>query len=91
MNRECLRYGLDSEQVAAIVAGNDPVADDPREHRWWEFLIAATAFAIFVWLAAGTRTQHMAINIPWMTVLIVGTLIPLGIGGILLWRRTRFS
>ena len=91
MNRECLRYGLDSEQVAVVVAGDDPVADHPRERRWWEILIASAAFAIFVWLAAGTRTQHMAVSIPWMTVLIVGTLIPLGSTGILLWRRTRFS
>ena len=91
MNRECLRYDLDSEQVAALVAGDDPAADHPRNRRWWEILIASAAFAIFVWLAAGTRTQHMALSIPWMTVLIVGTLIPLGITGMLLWRRTRFS
>jgi drug/metabolite transporter (DMT)-like permease len=91
MNRECVRYGLDSEQVAAVVAGDDPVADHPRERRWWEILIAFAAFAIFVWLAAGTRTQHMAVSIPWMAVLIAGTLIPLGITGMLLWRRTRFS
>lgn len=91
MNRECLRYGLDSEQVAAVVAGDDPVADHPRERRWWEVLIVCAAVAIFAWLAAGTRSQHIAVSIPWMTVLILGTLIPLGIGGTLLWRRTRFS
>jgi glucose uptake protein GlcU len=91
MNRECLRYGLDSEQVALVVAGDDPMADHPREHRWREILIASVAVAIFVWLAAGTRTQHIAVSVPWMTVLIVGTLIPLGICGTLLWRRTRFS
>jgi drug/metabolite transporter (DMT)-like permease len=91
MNRECLRYGLDSEQVTAIVAGDDPMADHPREHRWWEILIVSAAVAIFVWLAAGTRRQRIAVNIPWMAVLIVGTLIPLGVCGVLLWRRTRFS
>jgi len=91
MNRECLRYDLDSEQVAALVAGEDPAADHPRNRRWWEILIASAAFAIFVWLAAGRRTLHMALSIPWMTVLIVGTLIPLGTTGMLLWRRTRFS
>jgi len=90
MNRECLRYGLDSGQVAAVVAGNDPAAEHPGERRWWEILIVCAAVAIFVWLAVGTRRQQIAVNIPWMTVLMVGTLIPLGICGLLLWRRTRF-
>ena len=91
MNRECLKYGLDSEQVAVVVAGDDPISDHPRERRWWEILIASAAVAIFVWLLAGTRSQHIAVSISWMTVLIVGTLIPLGVCGTLLWRRTRFS
>ena len=91
MNRECLRYGLDSERVAAVVAGDDPVADDPRQRRWWEVAIVCAAVGIFVWLAAGTRSQHLALSLPWMAVLIVGTLIPLGLCGALLWRRTRFS
>jgi len=91
MNRECLQYGLDSEQVAVVVAGDDPIPDHPRERRWWEILIPSAAIAIFVWPAAGTRSQHIAVSIPWMTVLIVGTSIPLGVCGTLLWRRTRFS
>jgi len=91
MNRECLRYGLDSEQVAAISAGNDSLRRRHRERRWWEILIVSAAVAIFVWLAAGTRSQHISISIPWMTVLIAGTFIPLGICGTLLWRLTRFT
>ena len=91
MNRECVRYGLNAEQVGAIVAGNGPAASDPRRRRWWEIMIVCAATAIFVWLAASTRNQHIALSIPWMIVLIVGTIIPLGAGGALLWRRTRFS
>ena len=59
--------------------------------RWWEVLIMLVATGIFVWLAVGTRTQHLQLNFPWMIVLIVGTIIPLGLCGTLLWRRTRFS
>jgi drug/metabolite transporter (DMT)-like permease len=91
MHRECDRYELDRENVAAVVAGNDPLADDKHPRRWWEILIMLTATGIFVWLAVGTRAQHITVNFPWMFVLIVGTLIPLGLCGTLLWRRTRFS
>ncbi len=91
MNRECVRYGLDAEQVAAVAAGDDPVSSHSRERRWWEIVIVCAALAIFVWLAAGTRSQHIAVSIPWMIALIVGTIIPLGAAGALLWRRTRFS
>ena len=33
------RYGLDKENVAAVVAGNDPLADNKHPRRWWEVLI----------------------------------------------------
>ena len=39
MHRECDRYGLDKENVAAVVAGNDPLADNKHPRRWWEMLI----------------------------------------------------
>ncbi len=91
MHRECDRYELDRVNVAAVVAGNDPLADDKHPRRWWEVLIMLTATGIFVWLAVGTRAQHISVNFPWMFVLIVGTLVPLGLCGTLLWRRTRFS
>jgi drug/metabolite transporter (DMT)-like permease len=91
MRRECERYGLDSGTVAAVVSGDDPLADQSRPRRWWEVLIMLAATAIFVWLAVGTRAQHIYVSLTWMTILIAGTLIPLGVVGTMLWRRTRFS
>jgi drug/metabolite transporter (DMT)-like permease len=91
MHRECERYNLNAENVAAVVEGNDPLADNPRQRRWWEVLIMLAATAIFVWLAIGTRAQHIYVNVPWMIVLMIGTLVPLVLCGTLLWRRTRFS
>lgn len=91
MRRECERYNLDTGTVAAVVSGDDPLADNPRQRRWWEVLIMLTATAIFVWLAIGTRAQHIYVSLPWMLILIVGTVIPLGVVGSMLWRRTRFS
>jgi glucose uptake protein GlcU len=91
MNRECSRYYLNAESVAAVVAGDDPLADTRHPRRWWELLIFLSAVGIFVWLAVGTRAQHIAVNLPWMIALIAGTVIPLFLVGTLLWRRTRFS
>lgn len=91
MHRECDRYALDAQNVAAVVQGDDPLADDPRARRWWEIAIMCVAFGVFVWLAVGTRAQHIVVNLPWMLVLAVGTLVPLFVVGTMLWRRTRFS
>jgi drug/metabolite transporter (DMT)-like permease len=91
MVRECDRYGLDTEKVAAVVAGDDPLAQHPSVRRWWEAVVMFVAVGIFVWLAIGTKSQHIAVNMPWMIVLVVGTILPLGVCGTLLWRRTRFS
>lgn len=90
MHRECDRYALDAGSVAAVVNGDDPLADRKHTRRWWEVLIMLAAVAIFIWLAVGTRAQRIYVNIPWMLVLIAGTIIPLVLVGRLLWRRTRF-
>jgi drug/metabolite transporter (DMT)-like permease len=90
-DRECERYGLDASKVAAVVAGNDPLAEHPPVRRWWEAVVMIVAVGIFVWLGIGTVSQHLTLNMPWMIVLIIGTILPLGLCGTLLWRRTRFS
>jgi drug/metabolite transporter (DMT)-like permease len=91
MNRECSRYGLDAEKVGAVVAGNDPLAEHPPVRHWWEAVVMIVAVGIFVWLGIGTVSQHLSLNMPWMIVLVIGTIVPLGLCGTLLWRRTRFS
>jgi hypothetical protein len=83
--------GADSRVPVVMVAGDDPLAGDKHQRRWWEVVIMLAAAGIFFWLAVGTRAQHIYVNFPWMIVLIVGTIIPLGLCGTLLWRRTRFS
>ncbi len=91
MERECTRYGLDSVRVSSSLLGEDPLAHDKPVRHWWEALIVASAVAIFVWLAVGAEHQAVAVNLPWMAVLLVLTFVCLIVCGLLLWRRTRFS
>src|SRR5580704_16165552 len=91
VERECIRYGLDSERVTSSLLGEDPLARDKPVRHWWEILIVASAVAIFVWLAIGAEHQAVAVNLPWMAVLLVTTLVSLVGCGLLLWKRTRFS
>jgi drug/metabolite transporter (DMT)-like permease len=91
VERECDRYGLDSERVKSSLLGEDPLSRDKPVRHWWEILIVASAVAIFVWLAVGAEHQAVAVNLPWMAVLLAATLLCLVVCGLLLWKRTRFS
>jgi drug/metabolite transporter (DMT)-like permease len=91
MRRECKRYGLDEERVAATAAGEDPLESERQPRRWWEMLIVIIALALFVWLAIGADMQAIAVNVPWMIILVVASLAFLIGCGLLLWKRTRFS
>lgn len=82
---------LAGRQVAAVVAGDDPLAEHPPVSHWWEAVVMIVAEGIFVWLGIGAVIQHLALSMPWMIVLVIGTIVPLGLCGTLLWRRTRFS
>jgi drug/metabolite transporter (DMT)-like permease len=91
MDRECTRYGLNHERVAAILQGDDPLSREKSPRRWWEFLVGVAAAGIFVWLGLGAERQPLTVNVFWMAVLIVATLVFLVVCGTLLWKRTRFS
>jgi drug/metabolite transporter (DMT)-like permease len=91
MARECERYGLSLERLAASQAGEDPLARRARVHRWWDGLIVAAAVGIFVWLAIGTERPPIAMHAGWTAALVVAMLAMLVACGGLLWKRTRFS
>jgi hypothetical protein len=91
VERECVRYGLDPARVASSNLGEDPLALEKPKRHWWELVIVAAATAIFVWLAIGAKHQAVAVNLPWMAVLLVTTFVCLIVCGVLLWKRTRFS
>ena len=91
MERECTRYGLDREQVAAAVTGSDGRDGVRTRARSWELLIVAAAISIFVWLGLNARSPGMEIDRPWMLVIVVASLALLVTAVAVLWKRTRFS
>jgi drug/metabolite transporter (DMT)-like permease len=91
MERECLRYGLDRERVAAALTGSDASRGARSPRRWWELLIVAAAIAIFVWLGLHAQKQALAVNPLWLLTIVAASLVMLVGGGLLLWKRTRFE
>ncbi|HEY2017125.1 MAG TPA: GRP family sugar transporter [Bryobacteraceae bacterium] len=91
MERECTRYHLEPDRVAAIMQGDDPLSREQSPRGWWELVVAAVAAGIFIWLGLGAERQPLAVNGFWMFVLITASLVFLVVCGTLLWKRTRFS
>lgn len=91
MERECTRYGLDSERVAKVVEGEDAHDGLPAKRNWWELLMFGGALALFIYLGSYAQMPDLAIDGAWMVVIMLASLVLLAIGGIALWRRTRFS
>ena len=91
VQRECDRYRMDLDRVAAILRGDDPLARETLPRRWWEVLVGSAAVAIFIALASIAGRQPMALNGYWMAILLAASLAILFAGGLLLWKRTRFS
>ncbi len=91
MERECRRYSLDVDRVAANVQGEDTLSRAKPGRRWWEWGVLAVAVGVFVRLAWGAERQPVSVNAIWMAVLIGASLAFLIACGMLLWKRTRFS
>jgi drug/metabolite transporter (DMT)-like permease len=91
MERECARYGLDRERVAAAVAGSESPDRLPSRRRWWELVIVAAAVSVFVWLALLAERQRIDVNVTWLVIIVAASLAVLGGAVFVLWRRTRFA
>lgn len=91
VDRECERYGLSRDRVRAAMRGEDPLAAIHNGRHWWEWLMAAVAIGIAVWLAAAVTPLAVPVSLPWIATLATVTIAILVGSGWLLWRRTRFS
>jgi glucose uptake protein GlcU len=88
--RETDLYGINPEYVAARMEGRDVGSSEVRR-TWVDWVMIATATLIFVGLAALAQVPHMEIQMGWLALfaaLMVGVL---GVGGLVLWRVTKFS
>jgi drug/metabolite transporter (DMT)-like permease len=91
MERECTRYGLDHERVAAAVAGSESPERLRSPRRWWELIIVAAAVSVFVWLALLAEIPAIEVDMAWLLTITVASLAVLGGAAFVLWRRTRFA
>ncbi len=91
VQRECGRYGMDPESVAALLEGGELPSKHKPGRRWWEFLVIAAAVGMFIWLGSMAGRQSIALHMGWMVALVAASLAMLLVCGLWLWRRTRFS
>jgi hypothetical protein len=91
MERECARYGLDRERVAASVAGSESSGALRSPRRWWELVIVAAAVSVFVWLGLLAERPGMEVDTSWMLAIAVASLALLAGAVVVLWKRTRFA
>lgn len=91
MDRECERYNMDSESVAAAVRGEEAFTEAGLKRHWWEALIVAAAVGVFVWLGLRATPQEIAFSAPWMMILTAVSVVFLFVCGWVLWKKTRFS
>jgi drug/metabolite transporter (DMT)-like permease len=82
VEREHERYG---------VTGESAQESNGSRRSGWEMLVAVAAIGILVWLASMARAQAVPVNGFWIAVLFVAAVGFLVGGGVMLWRRTRFS
>lgn len=91
VRRECELYGMDFERISATLRGEDPLSREKLSRSWWEIVAGLGAVAIFVGLASVAGRQEIRMDFFWMAVLLAGSFAFLIAGGLLLWKRTKFS
>jgi glucose uptake protein GlcU len=86
--RECDRYGMDYRLTLSNMEGEDARPGSAR--RWWDYGIVLLAASVFVYLGAKTHVPAMHMDFGWIAVLSAILIASFVLGGLALWRRTRF-
>ena len=89
--RECERYGMDSQLVAARMQGKDASSESRGVRRPLDWIVVAVATGVFVFFATLAHAPSLPFNGLIATLLSVAIMILLIICGVTLWRTTRFN
>jgi len=89
--RECERYGMDSQLVAARMQGKDGSSEGRGVRRPLDWIVAAVATGVFVLFAALAHAPSLPFNGLIALLLSMSIVILLIVCGVTLWRTTRFN
>jgi len=86
--RESRRYGVDIEWVRARLLGT---ASASVKRTWIDWVLVLLSTSVFISLARVAERPALQMDLAWVAVLSVVTLVLLVLAGLLLWRTTRFA
>ena len=89
--RECERYGMDSQFVAARMQGKDASSESRGARRPLDWIVVAVATGVFVFFATLAHAPSLSFNGLIALLLSVAIMILLVVCGVTLWRTTRFN
>src|ERR1700688_1108028 len=89
--RECQRYGLNSQFVAARMQGEDVSGETRGRRRAVDWVVVAVATAVFVYFATLAHAPSLPFNGVIAALLSGAIFILLVVCGFTLWRTTRFN
>jgi len=89
--RECLRYGMDGQFVAARMQGEDLSEEVRGARRPLDWILVAVATSVFVFFATLARAPSFPFHGQIAALLSVAIVILLAVCGFTLWRTTRFN
>jgi drug/metabolite transporter (DMT)-like permease len=89
--RECERYGMDSQFVAARMQGKDASSESRGVRRPLDWIVVAVATGVFVFFATLAHAPSLPFNGLIALLLSVSIVILLVVCGVTLWSTTRFN
>ena len=89
--RECRRYGLDKEHVAARMQGAEASGESRSSRTPLDWLLVAVASGVFIYFATLAHAPSLPFHGLVAVLLSLAILVLLVISGWMLWRTTRFN
>src|ERR1700681_246860 len=89
--RECDRYGMDSQHVKARMRGEDASSETRSTRGPLDWMVVVVATGVFVFFATLAGAPRLAFNWLIATLMSVAIVILLVVCGVTLWRTTHFN